>query len=157
MKTKTINVYQYKELSDKAKDKARDWFLSTGDDGQAWDSTKEDAANIGLDLKGTHHDTMTGDFEVSALDCAERILKGHGKHCETFKTASKYVKALRVKPVVESLQDAYEGIEHEFLVDICEDYRIILNKDYEYQQTEEYISEIMEANEYEFYEDGRRI
>lgn len=159
MREITIKAYQYKELSHKAKEKARDWWISGGDDDQfAWDNTKEDAQQVGLVISSLdEHRTNSGKFEKSALDCANRILKEHGESCETYKTAKKYIKALNVLPVDESLDDAYEGLEALFLSNILEDYRIKLNEECEYLQSEEHIAETMEANEYEFTVDGKRI
>lgn len=54
-------------------------------------------------------------------------------------------------------QDEAEKLEEEFLDSILEDYRIMLEKEIEYQESEEQVAEMMEANEYEFDENGKRI
>jgi hypothetical protein len=46
MRTETVNVYQYQELSDSAKSAARDWFRSCADSADM-DSVIEDAVWIG--------------------------------------------------------------------------------------------------------------
>ena len=46
-------------------------------------------------------------------------------------------------------------IEDEFLKSLLEDYSIILQKEYEYQTSEEAIIESIKANDYEFTEDGK--
>ncbi len=48
-----------------------------------------------------------------------------------------------------------ENDEDEFLKELLEDYRIILQKEYEYQTSEEAIIGTIEANEYEFTQDGK--
>ena len=48
-----------------------------------------------------------------------------------------------------------EEMEEDFLQSLLEDYRIMYNKDIEYQNSDEYISETIEANEYEFTKDGK--
>lgn len=157
MREQTIKLYQYSELSDEAKEKARQWYMNIDDGLWAWENTTDDAKNIGLVLESLSRDERNqGSFEKSALDCAERIIKEHGEGCETRKTAEKYIKALRVLPE-EGLEDAYQGIEDMFLQAILEDYRVMLEKEQEYQQSEEYIAETMAANEYEFTEDGKRF
>lgn len=55
-RTKTIQVFQYAELNDKAKEKARDWYRGRdgGLDHEWWESTFDDAVTIaaafGLDI-----------------------------------------------------------------------------------------------------------
>lgn len=55
MKTKTTNVYQYDELDDHAKQRAREWFARDYPDYEWWDCTYEDIAEraneLGIDLK----------------------------------------------------------------------------------------------------------
>jgi hypothetical protein len=45
-------------------------------------------------------------------------------------------------------------MEGEFLKSLLEDYRIILSKEYDYLTSRESIIETIEANEYEFDENG---
>lgn len=46
MKTKTVNLYPFDELSDKAKENARQWWREAGLDYDWWDSTEEEARQI---------------------------------------------------------------------------------------------------------------
>lgn len=54
MRIRETKVYQYEELSDKAKEKARDWFRQDYPDYDWWDSTYDDiaerASELGIDL-----------------------------------------------------------------------------------------------------------
>jgi hypothetical protein len=50
-----------------------------------------------------------------------------------------------------------EDIDANFLRSLLEDYRIMLQKEYEYLTSEETIIETIEANEYEFTEKGEMI
>ena len=165
MREITIKVYQYSELDEKAKDKARNWWfeVSSGDT-FSWDCMKEDAKTVGLKLEGVdNRRNMTGSFITSAPECAESIIREHGESCETFKTAKAYLDS--VKPLIDLCSDemTYEQEQEreekdaEFLRSLLEDYRILLEKQEEYEQSEEYIAEIMEANEYEFTKEGKRI
>jgi hypothetical protein len=47
MKTKTIELYDFDELSDTAKEKVREWFRAGNLDYAWWDSTFDDAKTIG--------------------------------------------------------------------------------------------------------------
>lgn len=170
MRTKTIEVYQYKELSEKAKEKARIWFLQ-GDDFQfEWDCMKEDTKTIGLDLQEWDYGRYAkGKFIDSAEETAHKIEKEHGEQCETYKTAKTYLASR--DNVIEMAERDESGnfvdecevdknldeLDAEFLKDLLEDYRIMTDKQLEYCQSEEYIAEAMESNEYEFNVNGKRV
>ena len=150
MRIKSYKVYKFSELSEKAKEKAIEKFRYNQDLSFTWETTQEDAKNIGLDLTGIERGDMRGYFENSAEDCIAKILKEHGKKCETYKTALQYKKELKN----EKDEDKHDDIKEEFLRSILEDYRIMQEKDEEYQISEEEITETIEANDYEFTEEG---
>ena len=64
MRIKETNVYTYEELSDKAKEKARDWFRQDYPDYDWWDLTYDDIAErakeLGIDLKQKPVQLMSG-------------------------------------------------------------------------------------------------
>lgn len=151
MKIKTYKVYKFDELSDGAKEKALNEFRNDSFFGEyPWEQTQEDAKDIGLKLHGTDRGSMSGDFIGTALECAEKIIKEHGKKCETYKTARKYLRRLKLKT-----DEKREAAEHEFLHDILKDYRIMSEKDQEYAYSDEAIKEAIKANEYDFLETGK--
>lgn len=169
MREKTIKLYQYSELSDTAKERARQWFLESDRFDYEWDCLKDDAEAIGLNLTEWDYGRYAkGDFLEDACHCAVQIIKNHGDVCETYKTAEKFSsdrdKLIEMAPRNEdgeldneyALDQALDVLEREFLASILEDYRVNADKQYDYVQSEEYIAEMMEANEYEFTEDGRR-
>ncbi len=158
-----VKIYKLDELSDRAKEKARNWYRQGYDDQFAWESTKEDAKNVGLIIESLdQHRTNKGHFERFAENTAERILKDHGDVCETYKTAKTFLEELRALPKDEdgdlSLydQDRAEKLEEEFLHDLLEEYRIMLEREIEYQNEDERVDENIRCNEYEFTEDGER-
>lgn len=164
MREVKTKVYLYAELSEKAKDKAREWWLSVDDGSWAWDSTAEDAQQIGLKITSLDpRHTNEGEFITSARDTVRLILENHGPECETYKTAERYKKAFDDLQKFldaddyDSFHEQSENTEHEFLHELLEDYRVMLEKEQEYQQSEEYIAETMEANAYEFTKDGKRF
>jgi hypothetical protein len=71
-------------------------------------------------------------------------------------------------PVVfeQGTEDEYEDyydrnfqideLEQAFLESLLEDYRIMYNKEVDYQNSDEAIIEAIRANEYEFTQDGKR-
>lgn len=162
MREITVKLYQYGELSDKAKEKAREWFREGYDGYQSWEYIKEDATNIGLEIESLdQHRANRGGFVTSAPECIEDILANHGKDCETYKTAKKYEETFQVLEGMRDkddpkFEDEFEKAEHEFLHDLLEDYRIMLDREIECQNSDEVVAENIEANEYEFTENGKR-
>lgn len=161
MKQATVNLYQFNELSDEAKEKARAWWREGALDHDWWDSIYEDAATIGLkitafDLDRNRH--AAGRFTEFAQTVAANIMQNHGDTCETFKTAAQFV--MDRAAINLSADDAdckLETLEAEFERSILEDYSIILQKEYEYLLSDEQVDEAIMANEYEFLESGKRF
>lgn len=174
VRQETINIYKFEELPDEqAKDKARDWYRQGGLDHEWWDSTYDDAKNIGLKITGFDLDRglmAEGDFTEDAVDVAKAIMKDHGKKTETYSDAEDfleewkqgekaYLKAnkddpeyLDESPFEDS--DEAEKLEAEFQKTILEDYARMLQSEYDYLNSDEAVDESIIANEYEFHEDG---
>jgi len=169
--TTTRILYEFDELSDEAQQVARQqlWDINVCFDW--WDATYEDAARIGLKL--TEFDLgrrayCRGEWIDDPETVARAILAEHGDQCETYKTAQaflvdvttgqeKHKSSPDYDPDYEEYWETqeYENRCDEFLHDLLEDYRIILQNEYDYLTSEEAIREIIEANEYEFTENGK--
>src|SRR6188474_2749885 len=94
MRIKSIQVFKFEELSDKAKDNARDWFREASSGDEWWESTYENAENVGIKITGFALDRGSyckGHFISRADETAHKIEKEHGEVCETFKTAKAYL------------------------------------------------------------------
>jgi hypothetical protein len=162
MKTKTINLYQFSELSESAKQKAIEnlWDVNVSEDW--WLQTYEDAEEIKLKIKEFDIDRASyvkAEFMISAPETAELIKIGHGKECETHKTSTTFLNALneltsKHSDINDVSEEDIEELEDEFLKSLCEDYRIMLTQNYEYYTSKEAIIETIEANEYDFDENG---
>lgn len=168
MKTKTINIYSFNELSEKAKDKARNWWRDCGAGDEWYECTLEDAVTIGVRITG--FDTgrgqdISGEFMLSPNEVAQNIFNNHGETCDTFKTAAAFM--AEWQPVFDAYMDEeserYETreaeeelmeLESEFLHDILEDYLSMLRKEEEWYFSDEQVDEAITCNEYEFTEDG---
>jgi len=136
-----------------------------------WESTYEDAKRIGLEITGfdlERNRHATGKFNLSANEVAQNILNEHGESCETYLTAFNFMQEWQ--PIFNDYMDEnsenYESYDSEqklseledtFLKDILEDYAMILEKEYEYLTSEKAILETLEANNYEFNENGNII
>jgi hypothetical protein len=173
MKTKTYNVYKFDELTDKQKAKAIDNLRDINVDYDWWDSTYEDAKTIGLEITGFDLDRnrhSTGKFIEGALECAHAIEKEHGQNTPTYNSATdylsdrdnlvkKYANKNNLGYVDEDREDEFDNecddLDEQFLKMILEEYSIMLQSEYEYLTTDDAIIETIQANEFDFTEDGK--
>lgn len=165
MKTKTINVYSFDELSEDAKEKAISKFEDINVSYSWWESTYEDAENVGVKITSfdTYRQSIDGNFLLSSFEVAANIIRDHGEMCETYKTAQKFLDESNTigckYPEMEG--EEYESemmeLEDEFINSLLQDYLIMIRNEYEYQTSEEAIIETIKANEYEFDESGNII
>ena len=173
MREEKIKIYKFNELSDEAKETAIENWREDGIGYGWWDCTYEDAEQAGLKLTEFDIDRggyCKGDFVKYAENTANKILAEHGEECETYQTATDFINesAKLLEKYLPELDEggydeneserdeAQQELDAEFLRSILEDYRIMLQNEYEYLNSDEAISETIECNEYEFTEDGGR-
>jgi len=167
MKTVSINIYKFNELSETAKQKALDHLFDLNVDYNWWEDMYEDAKEIGLKITSSDIDRkdITGEFNLEACEVAQNVLNSHGESCETYKTTEKFMEVWQ--PIFSDYMDEssenYESseseetlidLETEFLNDLLQDYLILLEHDYDYRTSTEAIIESIECNDYDFTEDG---
>jgi hypothetical protein len=153
-------VYKFEELSEDAQQKALELLSDINVDYDWWDSVYDDAKNIGLEITEFDLDRRSychGDFTQSAEDVAKAIIKDHGEDCETFKTTKAYLDVLEntIRDTSEDEDPDMDERNEEFLQSLLEDYRILLQADYDYRTSREGIIESIQANEYEFTKNGK--
>lgn len=159
MRTKTYKVYKFNELSNEAKENAVSKLYDLNVDGEWWENTYYDAehtANLQLTSFDIERD-CSGNFIDYPEDTAKKIMSEHGKNCDTLLTAREYqANYTRIEEEYTDLKFTTEinALNNEFLKSILEDYRVILQKEYEYLTSEEAIIETIGANDYDFTEDG---
>jgi myo-inositol catabolism protein IolC len=168
MRTIRTKVYQFSELSEQAKQKAIEWGYYLNVSYDWWKFAYEDAEKIGLKIKGFDIDRGSyckGDIIGTHEETAKLILEQHGNQCDTYTTAKDFLAELK------TIEDKYkdegednwdeqseiENAEDDFLKALLEDYRIILQNEYEYLTSDEAVIETIQANEYEFTQNGRRF
>lgn len=173
MRTVETKLFSFDELSEDAKQKviANNYDINISYDW--WQFIYEDAANVGLKLKSFDLDRnrhATGEFTQDADHCARRILAEHGENCETYKLAknyfaeyndlvTKYSDGIQTDKVTEGNECEFDQeadeLESEFLKNLLEEYASILQRECDYQQSEEAIIETIQCNEWEFTADGK--
>lgn len=169
MKTKTYTVYKFDELPEEGKRKAVEKYYDINGSYDWWNFIYEDAEQIGLKISEFDIDRASycnATFTAGAVETAHKIEKEHGETCETYKTAKAFL--AERDAIVENaprdengdfedesaLDELLDECEAEFLKSLCEDYRIILTKEYEYLTSEEAIIEALRCNDYDFTENG---
>jgi len=159
MKQYTINTYKYSELSEIAQQKAISEFSDINTEFEWWDFIYEDARNIGIKLDGFDIDRgnyCSGEFITNANDCANKILKEHGNMCETYLTASLFLDEYNQRFAgAEDGADGLQDFESDFLQSLLEDYKILLRSEYEHITSLQGIADTINANDYDFFEDGK--
>ena len=168
MKQHTITTYEFDELSPEAQAHAIEklWDINV-EYGDWWRWAYDDAKDVGVKLTefDLSYHYCKGEFIESARYTANKIIQEHGAACETWQTANRFLSEL--KKFLETaetdeygelvhLEDEHEvaKMELEFLREILDDYRILLKQEYDYLTSEEAILETIQANKYEFKEDG---
>lgn len=138
-------VYNFDELTEEAKQKALGNLADINVDYEWWDYIYEDAERIGLKITGfdLYHREIDGELLEDMQQVCKNIMREYGNATMVYVTAEK------------NLHRHGEDNEEQFLKDLLEDFREILQEAYDYNTSEEAIIETIHANEYEFTEDGK--
>ena len=144
MKTKLINIYEFEELSEKAKTKAIELASNYLVPSNWWEYIYDDAELIGIkiidfDIWNDNYCNIELLEGETANSVADKIFHNHGKSCGTYKVASDFL----------NNQD-----ENEFLNALSREYSSMLKYEEEYVHSEENITEMIFENNYMFLEDG---
>ena len=158
---KTVTCYTFDELSDKAKEKARDWMRECTFDNLDWAYfLEEDAKEIGTELIEWNADYGTAKVKMEDPDhTAALILQNHGNATDTWTAADNYTSAMLEASKIEDDDErgeAVETIRSDFYTELGAAYGIMVRKEYTYRGTDEAIDGDIEANEYLFTESGSR-
>lgn len=171
MKTIKTIVYEYHELSDKAKTKAIEEYSEINTNYDWWYLTFDEFKTLGIKVTGV--DLYRKEIGIENIVPYEEIAYNI---CHEFNGNSIYERAIQFSIDFEALkrkyevdnngftfnekkqdnyQDEYDDLTFEFKVDLCNEILDWLNNEYEYLISEEGIADTIVANEYLFTEDGR--
>lgn len=159
MKTIEINIYQYAELEDSAKQRAREWFSESG---YVWIDEGIDTIKAFCDLFGV----TLKDYSLSTCSHSYITTNAENEHFRglTLKQVEKN-RALSLTgyclecDLLEAMADSMKetGCALKAFNEAIEAGKRGIIADMEWQDSEEYIAEMMEINGYDFDEDGRRV
>jgi len=152
--TTTRNIYTWDESSAEQQEKALDKLYDINVDYDWWESTYDDATTIGLKITGFNIDrgnSIDGNLLALPEDVITAILDNHGDQCDTYKLAQEYRDKVGENEDGDRID---EDEDDNFLYALKEEYLSILRKEYDYLTSREAIVETIEANQYEFDENG---
>lgn len=162
----TVTAYTFDELSDKAKEKARQWWRDLLDVYDVSYATTEDAKAAGLELPEWDvfggRPTCTVRFADGARNAAKLILANHGETCDTYAAAKQYLEAEGDAVAMEDAGDvdgAAEKLgeaENAFRAALQRAYAVMLKAEYEHAYSDAATDEKSASNEYLFTEEGKR-
>jgi hypothetical protein len=161
MRTVSTNLYSINELSDSVKAKVLDKYRYEFSDWYYQDITYDahESSHMSIDEFNLDHSYIVCEFNTSAEDTAHTVIKNHGESCASYTIASNFLSALSS---LESQPENYDSLtamdflEEQFLEDMGEYYLNMLKSEYENCSSDEYVTEMLEANGYEFLENGDR-
>jgi len=159
MKTIEIKLYQFNELSEKAKERAlEDLRYINVDDSWWYECSIETFSEFGVVVKefDLYRRTISLDFKKDITDICEKFAY-EWKDNEIGETCKGYLKSVDAQLCLDaSDQEMLEDMEGVFIKDL--EYAILnwLNDEYEYLQSDDAIIDTIEANEYDFTENGER-
>lgn len=160
MRIVEIEVYKYAELEGKARERAREWYCD-GLDYYWWDDSLASVKGF-CDLFGVVvRDYSIGAFSPSWIEtnASNEHFRGWGKSeinaLRDTTINGYYVECILIDAMIEKFAltgDAKEAFL--YAIDKAVD---DIRRDWEYQYSEEAVSEMMEANNYEFDKYGNRL
>jgi len=162
MKTIEIKVYRFEELDKQTKEKVIENYRYINVDNTFWyDCIKEEFNSLGLEIKefdldrGNYAKIYIDNFE----DTSNYIIKEFGDSVLIKQTAKNYINEYEkiqanfkededIEREVELLDDQYEK-------EYSEDILSYLRSSYDWEISDEAITETIEANDYDFTTDGK--
>ena len=171
MRTIETTLYTFAELDDDAKDRAREWYRSCSDDDQwIWQDAEKSRAAFLREfnaefIRGNQHSIRVdggyaNEDDISELsfvrlwkylnanhaDCISKI-----GHCQF--TGVTWDESL-LDGIAEFMLRPYRADFESLLYSCCEDLRIAVENEIDYQNSDEAVDEAITCNQYEFTDQG---
>jgi hypothetical protein len=156
MRVIKTTVYEFDELSDKAKTNALEEMWDINVDYDWWHWVYDDAETVGIKIQGFdigRGQSVNFEFIDSALDTARAIEEGWGEQCDGYKESVQF----RIQWEETATQAEADELERKYKRCLHKVYLDMLDKEYEYQTSSEAVKQTLIANGYEFTEDGKRF
>jgi len=172
MRTQTLNLYSFDELSATAQEYALKKYADFYNCSDWWDFILLDAKLVGVDIKtfDLYPSHIKLDFIDNSYTTAFDITNTYGEGSDMYKVSKDYLEAFAnlvkhysdgelTNIVAEGNEDAFDDdakdLEKDYLKDLGSMYLHSLQQEYDYICSSEYLIEMFECNGVEFTEDGR--
>jgi len=159
MRTITTTLYKFDELTEDAKRKAIQRLNDINTNFDWWEYIYEYAEEVGIEIIGFNIDN--GDISIKFEESIEKTMKlitsNHIENADAYKLAKQYLserKQLEQQFNGINLEDKLSWVDPEFTEQLGKCYLKILQEDYDYRTNDETIADTIQANDYEFTEDG---
>lgn len=166
MRTIEVKLYQFDELNDEAKEKAREWWREGGlhypwhDD--VYVNFKEEMKKTGIEVGDIFFTGFWSQGDGACFDTEWTEVPELG-HVRITLAPSRYEHEGRMRVEIDADSDetverleAYGEIFLESMKDKARELYRQLERDYEYLNSDESVDESIRCNEYEFLENGKR-
>ena len=148
MRKETINIYRFSELSEEAKEKAIQNMYDINISFDWWDYIYEEAESLGFKIEGFNLGRgayISISPVLHIYDIAKNVLNICDEDCEFHNVTKKFL--AKYEKAEKDFNDNYvEALESKYLS--------IIQNEYDYLTSKEAIIESIEANNYEFLENG---
>ena len=135
-------VYKLEELDENIQQTVLCNFSDINIDDSWWcESIYDDAEQVGITINAFDLASNMLSLDCNVHHAATEIMMNHGDPCATFQLAK------------DRLDN--QITDDQFLTGIAKAYLAMLQDEYNYQTSNKAITETLEANEYEFYANGR--
>jgi len=170
MKTIQLHLFQFGELSEKARTKAISDNADFNVNCDWWDMVYEDARNVGLKITGFDLDRAhycNAEFIHDAIYTARQVRLEHGEQTDTYRIATEFQEqrdgmvnhwpkdANGDFEQVDDLDAQLDDGDDAFRKSLCRLYLRILDNEYDHLSSDEAIGDALIANEYWFTADGQ--
>lgn len=173
--TKEITLFSFDELSDEVQEEVFAAFLRRDLWDNWWEHIYQDAAIIGLEIKSfdLHRGTIDGEMFKSLFEVWKLICENHGTTTKTFEVAAELFVEWCTTQIQLSQSDASMSyvelfadsnaedkaheIEIEFKRALLEEYRIMLQEEYDYLFSRERITGFLLEGGFLFTKDGQSV
>jgi len=162
MKTIEIKVYRFEELDKQTKEKVIENYRYINVDNTFWyDCIKEEFNSLGLEIKefdldrGNYAKIYIDNFE----DTSNYIIKEFGDSVLIKQTAKNYINEYEKIQANfkedEDIEREVELLDEQYEKEYSEDILSYLRSSYDWEISDEAITETIEANDYDFTTDGK--
>ena len=161
MKTIEIKVYKFDELDEQTKERVIDNYRFINVEDTFWyDSIQEEFDELGISITAFNLDRNTatieiGDFQITSI----KIIEEFGDNVLIKQTAKNYLDEYnKIESNFEDDEDCFielEKLDEEYEKEYSEDILSYLRSSYDWEISDEAITETIEANDYDFTTEGK--